>query len=517
MGSQDGVVGFACEDITAGCRVYNVGARGFHTFTLTLFTFSWTLLFTAYIYYPTLYLYWMHMALESATLILWLASFSLLIWETQTWDGTETAIYESLTPAEAAAFNSVPNEGPAILALRAAAGLSCVNWILFVGTLVVSARYIPSRTPPGTAVIQAVLFGFSVGVFLAAIDVATKIYTTLQPAYGASAKYQEAQENLRKIKYLLLCTTSILDEELMALYQFHTQRCTRPKLNDLAKLLRSTIDCFEKVYIVIDAIDERSEANNALLQSFLEEIERLSNANIFLTSRNLPLESPIEQRIARVDVAALDSDITKYLQSRMCSDRIQKLPHGNQATNDEIVNVIVSKANGMFLLASLQMDSLMSKKDLRKLKEAINTLPEKLHDAFIGIMERIKAQWSDGAEIALKILYWINYAPRPLTVDEIQHALAVRHGDRNLDPDGFLDEDMLVAVCCGLVTIRKESRTITLRHDSVREHFERHGVEYFPHPQADIQAAMLTYASFDVFAQGPCESEEEVGCVMGSG
>lgn len=154
------------------------------------------------------------------------------------------------------------------------------------------------------------------------------------------------------------------------------------------------------------------------------------------------------------------------------------------------------------------MDSLMTKRNWRSLNETIDTLPEKLHDAFTEIIERIKAHDCD--DFAWRILFWINYAPRQLTVDEIQNALAVRLGDRRLDPDGFLDEDTLIARCCGLVTIQKEARIITLRHDSVREHLQRHGAQYFPNAQTDIAQTLLTYMSFDVFAQGPCECNEDI-------
>ena len=72
-------------------------------------------------------------------------------------------------------------------------------------------------------------------------------------------------------------------------------------------------------------------------------------------------------------------------------------------------------------------------------------------------MERIKAQSSDDFELARKVIYWINYALRPLALREIQNALAVRPGDHHLDEDGLPEEERLLSVCAGLVTIQQES------------------------------------------------------------
>jgi hypothetical protein len=42
---------------------------------------------------------------------------------------------------------------------------------------------------------------------------------------------------------------------------------------------------------------------------------------------------------------------------------------------------------------------------------------------------------------------------KPLAIKEIQIALAVRSSDYDLDEDGFSEEERLLSVCAGLVTI----------------------------------------------------------------
>jgi ankyrin repeat domain-containing protein 50 len=152
----------------------------------------------------------------------------------------------------------------------------------------------------------------------------------------------------------------------------------------------------------------------------------------------------------------------------------------------------------------------MTKNDRRSLKDALNSLPEGLNATYDGAMERIKAQSSDDFGLARKVLYWINYALRPLAIKEIQIALAVRPSDHALDEDGILEEERLLSVCAGLVTIQRESQTIILVHHTAQEYFKRQGNKHFPQAQLDMATICLTYLSFDVFEEGPCASYEEL-------
>ncbi|KAH6678740.1 hypothetical protein B0J14DRAFT_330961 [Halenospora varia] len=142
-------IGFTTLVLT-GYVVHVFGGDYFHSFSMTFFTFIWTLLFMGYIfitrdYIPKCYFYWLHIASEIFTLLFWLTSFSLLIWECQTWDTAQDAIVTTLSGEEVAAINSLPNQGPAIVSLRVATAMACVNWILFGTTLCICTRYTTSR------------------------------------------------------------------------------------------------------------------------------------------------------------------------------------------------------------------------------------------------------------------------------------------------------------------------------------------------------------------------------------
>ena len=138
-----------------------------------------------------------------------------------------------------------------------------------------------------------------------------------------------------------------------------------------------------------------------------------------------------------------------------------------------------------------------TKTTLRKLRTALETLPEGLDKTYAEAMNRIKGQHPDQSALAVKVLEWITCAVRPLTLFEMQHALAVEPGDASFDDDNVPGDDLLVTICSGLVTYHQESNVLGLVHYSLQQYFERELER--PEVHAEILEICLTYLSFTEF------------------
>jgi Ankyrin repeats (3 copies)/Ankyrin repeats (many copies) len=124
-------------------------------------------------------------------------------------------------------------------------------------------------------------------------------------------------------------------------------------------------------------------------------------------------------------------------------------------------------------------------------------------------MDRVEGQVQDQEELAKQVLSWIMCAKRPLTILELQHALAVEVGDSELDEENLPQVEDMVSVCAGLVTIDEESGIIRLVHYTAQEYFERTQGQWFPDAQANITAICVTYLTFDEFESGICQNDEK--------
>jgi hypothetical protein len=161
------------------------------------------------------------------------------------------------------------------------------------------------------------------------------------------------------------------------------------------------------------------------------------------------------------------------------------------------------------------MDSLSSKLtpgDINVALQALRELPpgtKGLTALYGQAMKRINSQEEDCRALAHKVLSWVTHAKRPLTVVELQHALAVRPGTTELD-EGFIPEvEDLLSVCAGLTTTDVQSGTIRWIHYTTQEYFERTWETWLPDSQMEIGKTCIVYISFDTFASGFSPSFED--------
>jgi len=115
-----------------------------------------------------------------------------------------------------------------------------------------------------------------------------------------------------------------------------------------------------------------------------------------------------------------------------------------------------------FLLARLHMDSLADESNRNGILSALEKLPDGFDGTYDDALERINRQSKKRKYMAYCVLSWISYAFRPLSLIELQYALAIREGMTKMDDNDLDDEEFLISVCAGLVTVSEESHQVGL-------------------------------------------------------
>jgi ankyrin repeat protein len=80
-----------------------------------------------------------------------------------------------------------------------------------------------------------------------------------------------------------------------------------------------------------------------------------------------------------------------------------------------------------------------------------------------------------------------------LTVVELQHALAIEPGQDHLDSDSLIDEEIMLSVCAGIVTVEGESNLIRFIHYTTQEYLERIRDARFPTARLEITETCIQY------------------------
>lgn len=188
--------------------------------------------------------------------------------------------------------------------------------------------------------------------------------------------------------------------------------------------------------------------------------------------------------------------------------RFGRLYYEHPRLQNDIPDKVVARANGMILLANLFMDSLKAKQNLQQIMDTLETLPEEVDSNYDKIMERINGQSAADSSLARRVLSWIVYTHRPLSLVELQHALAVRSSDTDFNSAEVFDKDLLLSITAGLVSVDLNRLAVRLVHLTAQEFFDKNRARYFPNAAVDIAAVSLTYLSFESFSE-PCQDPRE--------
>lgn len=158
------------------------------------------------------------------------------------------------------------------------------------------------------------------------------------------------------------------------------------------------------------------------------------------------------------------------------------------------------------------MNALVSQLTKGEVKETLRCIAKgenRLDKAYEQTMKRIKSQEENRSRLAQRILACIFHAKRPLSIAELQDALAVRPSILTLDRDYLYDAETVLSVCAGLVRLYEKSQIIDLIHKTTRDYFEMTKETWFPNAETELTTNFVTYLSFDEFKSGPCQTDDE--------
>ena len=155
-----------------------------------------------------------------------------------------------------------------------------------------------------------------------------------------------------------------------------------------------------------------------------------------------------------------------------------------------------------FLLLSLIMESILKEQMVSTRREALKARAKHLVDAYDKMLSRVKAQDKAKEEIGMAALMWVSHSQRPLRADELCHALAVKIGSVDLDPESVPSIRTLLDCCQGLLAVDKEASTVRLVHSTLRRYLSTHS-DFSGRAHTAMAETCLTYLNFQQFQNPP--------------
>ncbi|KAJ5633328.1 hypothetical protein N7490_009667 [Penicillium lividum] len=192
------------------------------------------------------------------------------------------------------------------------------------------------------------------------------------------------------------------------------------------------------------------------------------------------------------EIRAQDGDLM-YVNRRILQlvrSKISRYPE----TETEVQRYLLESSDGMFLLAKIYIDHLMSFPTVGQLEE---TLAKLLHErnslgtAYDNSISRIASQDAALSDMAVKTLSWLTYSRTTLSPEELQHALSIRPDMKSIDKKFLPDIETIESLCAGLVMFDRHTRLIRLAHPTIHEYLL--GYRVLRNAEIYIATASITY------------------------
>jgi len=150
-----------------------------------------------------------------------------------------------------------------------------------------------------------------------------------------------------------------------------------------------------------------------------------------------------------------------------------------------------------FLLVFLSIETILQETTIYRRRERLRVMGNgvDLGGAYEATLGRIKAQGGEKARLGMAVLMWITHSRRPLRVEEICHAMAIRIGSNDLDTDDIPPISTLLGCCQGLVAMDQGVSTVRLIHFTLKEYLCTHP-DLFDRAHSTMAETCLTYLNF---------------------
>ncbi|OWY44641.1 HET-like protein [Alternaria alternata] len=295
---------------------------------------------------------------------------------------------------------------------------------------------------------------------------------------------QDPELMLHSLLCQLVQRSVVIPKGVDALFASCENGQRKPSSHALLQVIKEAAQEFTHVYVVLDALDECAQRSE--LMDMLEAVAewQLDNLHLLMTSRKeRDIERSLEEYIREEDAVCLqrdvvDQDIQRYIQQRLRVDKGLAKWNRDAVVRQEIEAALMGGARGMFRWAVCQLDTLGKCCNRAMLRKSLASLPRTLDQTYDRILTAISEEY---AEYAMRILQWLTFSARPLSVEEVAEVVAIDVArDPAFDRDEVLEDPLeALNICSSLVTITTNEvdrrsgsaqRIVALAHYSVQEY-----------------------------------------------
>lgn len=261
------------------------------------------------------------------------------------------------------------------------------------------------------------------------------------------------------------------------------------------------------VWLFVDALDECGEGNavelvgvfKSLLGSLASQPAGRGQVRICFSCRHYPI---VDVERSMFEICAEDgnaNDISTFVDGRLAA-------FCTRTSSNTLPTLITERASGIFMWARLVVDRILDLErkgfELRKMQAAVRSTPEELNDLYRELVQDMKPA-------SLKLVEWICFAARPLSLDELRWAMIIEadcpyqyeslQAYQNADEyvsDSVRMKRRIQTLSRGLTEVTPTRPVVQFIHQSVKDFFIEEGLLTLGGYKTSTEAAIRAHFKF---------------------
>ncbi|KAI9862990.1 MAG: hypothetical protein M1813_004163 [Trichoglossum hirsutum] len=273
------------------------------------------------------------------------------------------------------------------------------------------------------------------------------------------------------------------------------------------------------IYCIVDALDECDEGSRKrllgritrLIQTSAQKRKRGPILKLLITSRPIMDISVMLSRFPYIDLKANPDDLKLVIKSK-----VRSLSNLSTDLQEMATTLLLNRAEQTFLWATIVLKRLGTIRfpSPARLMETVEESPTDLNKLYQSIVDQVM----EGEVEEKMLLTWVVYGRRPLTLEELEAALAIQETSRTrASTDKYRAGLTAKAVTSAMgVILDITDNRVHLIHQSAKDFLLRNNqlnrARLFrcQNPNIYLAKVCIIYLSFEDFEIGPCGDRQSL-------
>ncbi|KAF4954325.1 hypothetical protein FGADI_5348 [Fusarium gaditjirri] len=266
----------------------------------------------------------------------------------------------------------------------------------------------------------------------------------------------------------------------------------QPRLEDLVELVGCISEIYEKVFIIVDGIDECGDQVARMTRSLKAVVEGSETISSALFSRKEEeIREQLYDEFEHIEVSAHVKDLEDYTLAEVSRRKVLKsIERTNPDLYKDILHALVHGAQGMFRWVACQIDHVCNLPNNKARRKALTELPPTLNETYDRVLQRVMQCPPETQACIRKALHWIALGSPKMNITSLCEAVSFQEDMDIFEADDIIEPEVISRNCGCLLRKSLDGNYFEFAHFTVLEYLERTEVGDFRYSER------MAYQSF---------------------